>query len=168
MKKSIVKVVSPIIIAAVLLFALYVNTARTFQKRNMISRSEYYVFMLSEQLTAEAAGDADHAVSQNDIIDSISLHTEPKWYQYLPEHLVFEAKLRNEDQPRCYLYVPKAEDRQDGKLFVEVDPDEIPENLGLSDGFVRAVIPAAIALLIIMLLIVRPIVKALANKDGRE
>ena len=94
-EKNIVKVVSPIIIAAVLLFTLYVNTARTFQKRNIISRSEYYVFMLSEQLTAEAAGDVDHAVSQNDIIESVSLQTEPKWYQYLPEHLVLEAKLRN-------------------------------------------------------------------------
>ena len=36
-----------IVIAALLLFILYVFTARTFRKENIISRSEGYVIMLS-------------------------------------------------------------------------------------------------------------------------
>ena len=167
-KQKVVKVVISIIVAGVFLFALYVNTARTYSERNVISRSEYYVYMLKKQLIADTAKDADYPVAHRDVVESIFLHADPKWYQYLPEHLVFEVKLKHKDQSKFYLYVPKAEDRQDGKWFKEVDLEEIPDNLGFADGFRRAVIIAAIALLIIGLLIVRPVVKAFTYRDDQE
>lgn len=92
---------------------------------------------------------------------TISLKTDPKWYQYLPEHWVLEADLKGEDHLRYYTWVPKVEDRQDGKWFREIDPEEVPYDIGFWDGMRRAAILAVIALAIIGLLIVRPIVKAL-------
>ena len=160
MKGRYLYVITSVFFAGALLFIVYVNAARTFSKQNILSRSEYYIITLSDQLVADAKKD-NYTISKGEVINSISLKTDPKWYQYLPEHWVLEADLMGEDHLRYYTWVPKVEDRQDGKWFREIDPEEVPNDIGFWDGMRRAAILAVIALAIIGLLIVRPIVKAL-------
>ena len=147
-----------IVIAALLLFILYVFTARTFRKENIISRSEGYVIMLSEQLLADAKKN-NYTISKSEVIDSISLQAEPEWYQYRPEDLVFEVKLKGESQTRYYIYEAKVEARQDGKWFKEIKWNELPDRPGYSEAFRLAAIHAMAALFVIGLLIIRPVVK---------
>ncbi|MBR5730650.1 MAG: hypothetical protein IKX89_01725 [Firmicutes bacterium] len=157
MKRYAVKTAVSVIIAIALLLVLCFQSIKTFSYSSKQYRFENSSHMLAEQLSIKS--------------DRISLAAEPKWYQFKPEHWVFKVD-NNEGAGPQYYIIDSEDRRQNGKpdqspLFREIDALEINKKSGSSEGIIRAVVFALAALVIIIGLIVRPMIRIIDKRQDQ-